>query len=45
MLKVEKLNVIKGAKKLYFLHYPRLVIILFKQVYISLHFIPILLEI
>ena len=35
---------LKGATKLYFKHYPCLVIILLKRVYESLHFTPILLE-
>ena len=35
---------IKGTTKLYFTHYPHEVIMLFKRVYISLYFIPILLE-
>ena len=34
----------KGATKLYFTHYLRVVVILLKRVYVSLHFIPTILE-
>ena len=39
-----KPKISKGATKLYFMDYPRVVIISFKRVYICLHFIPILLN-
>ena len=39
-----KPKIFKGATKLYFMDYPRVVIISFKRVYICLHFIPILLN-
>ena len=35
---------VKGAAKSYFTHYSSVVIILFKRVYVGLHFLPILLE-
>ena len=37
-------SILKGAKTLHFIHYPCVVIILFKQVYISLNFTQLILE-
>ena len=38
------LHYIKGATKSCHTHYPCVVIILFKRVYVGLHFLPIILE-
>ena len=40
----EILKLVKGATKFYFMRYPRVVIILFKPVYVSQYFISVLLE-